>query len=82
MEMIKAVSILEKMSMEGIKSPDLMKMSHLHTVLNHALEMAAEGSNLSILGHMSKTGEMMDAYSIEQGNQMMKNAKLLLSATM
>lgn len=76
------IDVLEKMSMESTKSADYMKMSHLHTMLNHALEMAAEGSNLVILGHMNKTGKVMDTYSINKGNQMMRNAKQLLSATM
>jgi hypothetical protein len=80
--MIDAVDILDTMCMKGIESADSMKMSHLHNLLNHALEMAAEGSNLAILGHMSKTGKVMDEYSIKQGNQMMKNARSILSATM
>jgi hypothetical protein len=81
-EIIDTSDILKQMDMKDILSPDLMKMSHLHSLLNHALEMAAEGSNLAILGHMRKSGEAMDTYSIEQGNQMMQNAKLLLSAVM
>jgi len=80
--MIDTVNILDAMNMRGFESADAMKMSHLHTLLNHALEMAAEGSNLSILGHMSKTGEVMDTYSITQGNLMMKNARSLLTAIM
>ena len=80
--MIDVVDILDTMNMKGFESADTMKMRHLHTMLNHALEMAAEGSNLAILGHMSKTGEVMDTYSINQGNQMMKNARSLLTATM
>jgi hypothetical protein len=76
--MIEAIERLNEISMEDMSSQYIIKMSHLHTLLNHALEMAAEGSNLSILGHMGKTGDAMDTYSINQGNKMMVNAKLLL----
>jgi hypothetical protein len=77
--MIESIERLDEISMEDMSSQYVIKLSHLHTLLNHALEMAAEGSNLSILGHMGKTGETMDTHSINQGNKMMVNAKLLLS---
>ncbi|UCH45002.1 MAG: hypothetical protein JSV11_12000 [Nitrospiraceae bacterium] len=80
--MIEAVDSLEKMIMSSSTSADAKKMSHLQTLLNHALEMAAEGSNLAILGQMGKTGKVMDTYSIKLGNQMMINAKMLLSSTL
>ena len=80
--MLDVVEILEKMSMGSVDSPELMKMNHLHSMLNHALGMASEGSNLSILGHMGKAGDVMDAFAVEQGIKMMKDAKSLVSDIM
>lgn len=80
--MIEAIESLEKLNMLSSNSAELMKLRHLQTLMNHALEMAAEGSNLAILGHMSRTGEVMDRQAMEQGSQMMINAKSLVSATL
>lgn len=76
------IEILETMDMGMAVKPDLMKMNHLHTMLNHALEMAAEGSNLCILGQMGKTGKVMDTFSIQQGMKMMENARSLVEQVM
>jgi hypothetical protein len=79
--MLAAVDILEKMSMEGMSSSDMMAMHHQHIMINHALGMAAEGSNLVMLGQMGMAGDV-DVFSIEHGNMMLKDAKSLISEVM
>jgi hypothetical protein len=78
MAMLTVVDMLEKMKMGNIESPRMVKLSNLHNMINHSIEMAAEGSNLSLLGQMGQSGKVMDDFSIEQGNKMMKNARSIL----
>ncbi|WP_040662395.1 hypothetical protein [Nitrococcus mobilis] len=54
-----------------------MTMHHMHMMINHAVEMAAEGSNLIMLGQMGMTGEV-DKLSISHGEMMIKNAQSLM----
>jgi len=49
---IKVTSMLEKMSAEGAMDSETMTMHHMHLMINHALSMAAQGSNMAILGQM------------------------------
>ncbi|MEJ2313516.1 MAG: hypothetical protein P8Y85_01780 [Nitrospirota bacterium] len=79
--MFKVVDILEKMSMEGMTSPDMMAMHHMHILLNHALDMYLEGSNMVMLGQMGMSGSV-DDFSIEHGKMMMKNARALYTEVM
>jgi hypothetical protein len=76
--MMKVVDMLEKMSMEGPMEADMMTMHHMHIMINHALRMAAEGSNMVMLGQMGMAKEV-DKHSIEHGNMMMKDARALLT---
>ena len=52
----------------------MMEMHHQHIMINHALKMAAEGSNLVMLGDMKMAGTV-DDYTVERGKMMIKNAK-------
>jgi len=79
--MMNAVSILEKMSMEGPMAADMMTMHHMHMMINHALAMAAEGSNMAMLGQMGMAKDV-DKYSAEHGTMMMKDAHALLTEVM
>ncbi|HAM53008.1 MAG TPA: hypothetical protein DCP92_20775 [Nitrospiraceae bacterium] len=54
-----------------------MTMHHLHILINHALSMAAEGSNLVMLGQMGMADDA-DKFSIEHGKTMLKDAHALL----
>ena len=58
-----------------------MTMHHQHIMLNHALKMAVEGSNMVMLGKMGMAGEV-DKISIEHGQMMLKNAKRLFNEIM
>lgn len=51
-----------------------MAMHHQHIMLNHALGMAIEGSNLVMLGQMGMA-KGIDEVSVEHGKMMMKNAR-------
>ncbi len=75
------VNMLEKMSMEGPMSADMMTMHHMHIMMNHALEMAAQGSNMVMLGQMGMAGDI-DKYSIDHGKMMLSDAKAMVSEVM
>jgi hypothetical protein len=58
-----------------------MSMHHQHTMLNHALKMALEGSNLIMLGQMGMA-EGVDAISVDHGKTMVKHARSLYNDVM
>jgi len=70
------ISGLEEMQMTGMDTPDGMKMHHMHIALNHALEMAAEGANLVMLGEMKMAGGV-DRHSIDHGKKMIADGRKL-----
>jgi hypothetical protein len=76
--MMKVADMLDKMSMGGEMPADMMTMHHMHIMINHAIEMAAEGSNMVMLGQMGMA-KNVDKYSIEHGKMMMKDARSLLT---
>ena len=53
----------------------------MHLMINHALQMAADGANLIMLGQMGMAGEV-DKLSIEHGEAMMEDAKSMVTDTM
>jgi hypothetical protein len=79
--MLKVTDILEKMPMEDMSSPDMMEMHHMHMMVNHALQMAADGANLIMLGQMSMAGDV-DKLSIEHGKAMMNDGKSMVTDMM
>jgi len=80
-EMLKLVAGLEKMSMEGMTSADMMEMHHMHIMMNHALGMAAEGSTLVMLGQMGMAKDI-DTFSIEHGKEMLSGARSMMTEVM
>jgi hypothetical protein len=58
-----------------------MTMHHQHTMLNHALSMALEGSNMIMLGQMGMAPGV-DEISIKHGEKMMKDGKAMLDQVM
>jgi hypothetical protein len=58
-----------------------MAMHHQHLMLNHALGMTLEGSNLIMLGEMGMAGGI-DKVSVDHGKMMMKNGKDLWNELM
>ncbi len=75
------VNMLEEMSMEGPMSGDMMTMHHMHIMMNHALEMAAQGSNMVMLGQMGMAGDI-DKYSMDHGKMMLSDAKAMVNEVM
>jgi hypothetical protein len=73
--------LLDKMSTEGPMSEDMMAMHHMHVMINHALEMAAQGSNMVMLGQMGMSKDV-DKYSIEHGKMMLSDARAVLTEVM
>jgi hypothetical protein len=74
---LKYTGLVEGMKMGSMSGDAMMEMHHQHIMINHALEMAAEGSNLVMLGDMKMAGTV-DDYTVEHGKMMIKNAKTLL----
>lgn len=58
-----------------------MTMHHMHIMINHAVEMASEGSNLIMIGQMGMA-KGIDESSIHHGKMMIDNAKSLLKEVM
>ncbi|MDN5870657.1 MAG: hypothetical protein L0H73_08075 [Nitrococcus sp.] len=58
-----------------------MTMHHMHMMINHAVEMAAAGSNLIMLGQMGMA-EGVDKLSINHGKMMISNAQSLMQTIM
>jgi len=73
--------LLEKMSMEGPMTDDMMAMHHMHIMINHAMEMAAQGSNMMMLGQMGMSKDI-DKYTIEHGKMMLADARAMLTEVM
>jgi len=75
--MMKVVGMLEKMSVEGAMGADTMTMHHMHLIIIHALGMAAQGSNMAMLGKMGMCVPV-DKFSVGEGEMMMTGARWLL----
>jgi hypothetical protein len=73
--------LLENMSMGGPMTGDMMAMHHMHIMINHALEMAAQGSNMVMLGQMGMSKDV-DKYTIEHGKMMLADARAMLTEVM
>jgi hypothetical protein len=73
--------LLETMSTAGPMSDDMMAMHHMHVMINHSLEMAAQGSNMVMLGQMGMSKDI-DKYSIEHGKMMLSEARSMLTEVM
>jgi len=54
-----------------------MQMHHLHLMINHSVEMAAEGANLMMLGQMGMD-KASDEKTIQHGKAMIGQAKTML----
>ncbi|WP_020494152.1 hypothetical protein [Verrucomicrobium sp. 3C] len=54
-----------------------MQLHHMHAIINHAVEMAAEGSNLVMLGEM-QMAPGTDDLAVEHGKGAIREAKALL----
>ena len=71
---------------KGVMAMDMesgheMTSHHQHMMLNHALGMVLEGSNLVMLSEMGMTTEV-DAMSAEHGNMMIKNGTTMYNEIM
>jgi hypothetical protein len=58
-----------------------MTMHHQHLMLNHALGMVLEGSNMFMLGQMGMA-KGVDETSVDHGKMMMKNGRSLYNDIM
>ncbi len=58
-----------------------LQLHHMHAVINHAVEMAAEGSNLVMLGER-KMAPGTDELAVEHGKGAIREAKALVKKVM
>ena len=79
--MMEYVNLVDVMLMKGEMADDMMTMHHMHILINHAVDMAAEGSNLEMLGRMSMA-KGVDKQSVEHGKMMISDAEKLLNEVM
>jgi len=79
--MMEYVNMVEGMGMEGEMSGDMMTMHHMHILINHAVDMAAEGSNMAMLGEMGMA-KGVDKDTVEHGKMMISDADKLLREVM
>jgi len=79
--MLEYVNIVDNMNMEGDMSGDMMTMHHMHILINHALDMAAEGSSIVMSRHMGMANDV-DMDSVEHGKMMISDAGKLLNEVM
>lgn len=75
---LKYADTLGKMKMESM-SGSMMDMHHMHLLINHAVEMAAEGSNMAMLADMEMAGQV-DRMSRDHGKLMIAEAKSVIAA--
>ncbi len=78
---LKVMEILKKMPGASGGMGHGMTMHHQHTMLNHALKMSLEGSNLIMIGQMGMAPGVDDV-SVEHGKTMIKHARSLYNETM
>lgn len=74
---LKYIKIVENMEMGG-SIEHKIELHQTHVMINHALDMAAEGANLVMLGNLMLTGQV-DKYSVERGRAMLKDARATLA---
>jgi hypothetical protein len=79
--MMKAADILAKMETGASQSQSMMDMHHMHILLAHALQMAAEGGNMVMLGRMGMAGDV-DDYSVKHGKAMLESARAAVAEVM
>jgi len=79
--MLDYVDMLQNMKMGEMKPEDTMTMHHMHILINHAMEMAAEGSKLVMIGQMEMAKDM-DRHSVEHGRKMLTEARELIKEVM
>lgn len=79
--MLKVTDILENMSMEDMSAAGMMAMHHMHIMINHAMEMAAQGSNLVMLGQMRMAGAV-DKLTIDHGKEMLDEGRSMVADMM
>jgi hypothetical protein len=78
--MLAVADLLDPMRLTEPKK-DEMTLHHMHTALNHALDMAAQGSNLIMLGQMGMAGTV-DTATVDHGKAMISEARAMWKETM
>ena len=74
---LKYIKVVENMGMSGTIESKI-KLHQTHLMINHALDMAAEGANLVMLGNL-KLAEQLDKYTVERGRMLLKDARSTLT---
>ncbi len=77
---LKVMDLLSRMS-SSTRASHGMVMHHQHMMLNHALKMALDGSNLIMIGQMGMA-KGMDEASVDHGKMLMRHARSLYNEIM
>jgi hypothetical protein len=75
---LKYITIVERMHVE-LMDQGTMDMHHMHLMTNHAMNRAADGSNLVTLGGMSMAGDL-DKFTVAHGRIMINDAGPILDS--
>jgi hypothetical protein len=73
---LKMVSLAEKMGGDGMEGHS-MDMHHMHTLINHGLDMALDGADMAMMGGMEMAGSL-DKPTVKHGSAMIANGKELI----
>jgi len=73
---LKYIDIVENLDMSG-SVQNRIKIHNTHVMINHAMDTAAEGANLVLLGSMKLAGSL-DKYTIDNGRMMLRDARATL----
>jgi len=74
---LKYINIVENIEMTGTVETRI-KLHQTNLMINHSLDMAAEGANLVMLGNL-KLAPIMDKYTVERGRMLLKDARATLA---
>lgn len=76
-----ALATISTYAADKADTQDVMVMHHMHVLINHAMEMAAGGSNLVMLGEMDMAPGV-DEMTVHHGQMMIDDAKSLINEVM
>jgi len=74
---LRYIDLVQGLEMSGTIESKI-RLHQVHLLINHALDMAAEGANLVMLGNLN-LAEVLDKYSVERGRMMIKDARATLA---
>jgi len=75
---LRYIDLVENMKLTGTVESKI-KLHQVQATINHAVNMAADGANLAMLGNL-KLAAPLDKFSVERGHMMIKDARATLES--